>query len=401
MLTVREAMKIESLRKTKLVAGKNGIDRTIKNITVMEVPDIVKWLKSGAFIITSFYSLKNNLHEQLDILYELDKLNASALAIKTNRGVIIDNELIKAADEIKFPIIEIPADITYLDIMTPLNYAIFELEQHFRLVEEYVKSIVFHTYKTTESIIERGKALDYYIEKGFIYTLSIDIDNFDITCKKCNSISTKDNICEFIDNIIRIFKRKKQIINYMIIRNIEDVTLFIQTEDKISAERYGKYILDLILKHRNLYYKDMGMTIGIGTIGEGINGIENGYEEAKYAIKIGRVIGKKQDYYFYKDVEIYSLFYKNSFESLSSFTNSTLGKITNDIELMDTISMYFECNENIMLTSQRLFIHKNTLKYRLERIKKITELDIKNIDDKVKLYFGVIAYNVLNKKTRN
>lgn len=406
MLTVMDALKIESLKNTRLVAGKNGIDKVIKSVTVMEVPDIVKWLKGGEFIITRFYSLKDNVQEQINILYELNRLNASGIAIKLTDSITsIDEKFIKAADEINFPVVEIQESLTFLDIMTPLNHAIFELEQHFRLVEEYIKAIVFHTYNTTEFIVERGKTLGCDIEKGFIYTISIDVSNFSVSKKqnvsKYNSISIKDEVSQFIDNIISSFKREKKIINYMIIRNIEDITLFIQTENKISAERYGKYVLDLILKHRNLYYKYIGMTIGIGSTGEGISGIENGYDQAKYAIKIGQVVNKSQDYYFYKNIEIYSLFYKNSFDTLSSFTTSTLGKVVNDIELIDTLSMYFECNENIMITSEKLFIHKNTLKYRLDRIKKITELDIKKIDDKVKLYFAVIAYNVVNKKSKD
>lgn len=407
MLTVMDALKIESLKNTKLAAGKNGLDRVIKSVTVMEVPDIVKWLKGGEFIITRFYSIKDNVQDQINILYELNKLNASGIAIKlTDSFPAIDERFIKAADEINFPVIEVTESLTFLDIMTPLNYAIFEQEEHFRLVEEYIKAIVFHTYKTKEFIIERGKNLGYDIEKGFIYTISIDVSNFCTLSKKhnqnkYNSIYVKDEICQFMDNITRSFKREEKILNYMIIRNIEDITLFIQTENKINAERYGKYILDLLLKHRNLYYKCMGMTIGIGSIGEGLNGIENGYDQAKYAVKIGQVVSKSQDYYFYKNIEIYSLFYKNSFDTLLSFTTSTLGKVANDIELIDTLSMYFECNENIMLTSEKLFIHKNTLKYRLDRIKKITELDVKKIDDKIKLYFAVIAYNVVNKKSND
>ena len=75
-----------------------------------------------------------------------------------------------------------------------------------------------------------------------------------------------------------------------------------------------------------------------------------------------------------------------------------MGKILDEAELMETISTYFECNESIKLTSEMLFIHKNTLKYRLERIRMITGLDVKNIDDKVRLYLAIIANSILTKK---
>lgn len=399
MLTIKEAMKINSLKRTRLVAGKKGADKVIKSVTVMEVPDIVHWIKGGEFIITSFYFLKD-IKLQLDILYQLNTLNAAGLAIKTNKGNCIQEELIKVADEIQFPLIEIPENVTYLDIMTPLNHKIFEIEQHSRLVEEYIKSITFHTYKNIENIIDRGRSLGYNLQKGFIYTICVDIGDSDLK-QKYNSVYIKDDMCEFINGVVEVLKIKKQIMNCAVIRNIEDVTAFIQTESKESSRKFGRYVLDLILKHININYKKSCISIGVGNILEGVNGMEKGYEQSKYALKIGGVITSGKNYYFYKDVELYSIFYKNYFENLSSFASSTLGELIKDTELMNTISMYFECNENILNTSSKLFIHKNTLKYRLKNIEKITGLDVKKIQDKVKLYFAVIAYKIWKRKKKN
>ncbi|NLU08132.1 MAG: hypothetical protein GXW91_07905 [Clostridiales bacterium] len=395
MLTIREAMEIEAFKKVKLIAGKEGIDRVIESVTVMEVTDTVQWLEGGEFIITSFYSVRDKIDEQCDIVYRLGKLNAAGIAIKINKYVPrIPDKLIKIANELKLSMFEIPSDVTYLSIMTPLNQKIFRLKEHFMIVEEYVKGIIFHTYKTIDSVIERGKALGYDIKEGYICAVTVDIDGYD----NPDLMSIRDRLYKYIDSITRALKRKKQIINYIIVRNAEYVTLFLQSDNKINAERYEKEVLNLILKYRDIYYKNTGMTIGIGNIGYGISGIEDGYDQAKYAIKLGRVIGKKQDYYFYKDIEIYSLGYKNSSDVLHSVVRSTLGKILDEAELMETISTYFECNESIKLTSEMLFIHKNTLKYRLERIRMITGLDVKNIDDKVRLYLAIIANSILTKK---
>jgi PucR family transcriptional regulator, purine catabolism regulatory protein len=404
MLTIKEAMKINPLRKTRLVGGKKGLNNVIKSVTVMEVPDIVHWIKGGEFVITRFYFTKN-VKLQLDILYELKKYelkkwNASGLAIKINKGSCIREELVRAANEINFPLIEVPENITYLDIMTPLNHKIFEIEQYYNLVEEYIKSIIFHTYKNIENIIDRGKSLGYNLEKGFIYTICIDISNL-ILKEKYNSIYVKNNIHEFINNILDELKIKNRIINYAVIRNINDVTVFIQIENKQNCKKIGKYVLGSILKYISINYKKNDISIGIGNVLQGISGIEKGYEESKYAIKIGRVIYCEKNYYFYKDVELYSIFYKNYFNDISSFARFILGELVEDKELMDTISMYYECNESILNTSSKLFIHKNTLKYRLKNIEKITGLNIKNIDDKVKLYFGVIAYKIWKGKKRN
>lgn len=399
MLTIREAMKISPLIKTRLVGGRKGIDNVIKSVTVMEVPDIVHWIKGGEFLITSFYFMKD-VNVQLDILHQLSKFNAAGLAIKISDGKSIHENVIKEADRMKFPLVEIPDNVTYLDIMTPLNHKIFEIEQHFNLVEEYIKSIMFHTYKNIENIIDRGKSLGYNIEREFIYTICVDTGKID-SQQKYNSIYVKDSICEFVNNTMCLLREDNKIVNYSVVRNIEDATVLIQAEDRENCKKTGRYVLNLILNHIDINYKGDHIYTGIGNVLHGIAGVEEGYEQSKNAIRLGRVINGDKNYCFYRDVELYSIFYKNYSENISYFGKITLGKLVEDNELMETISMYFECNENILNTSNRLFIHKNTLKYRLKNIEKITGLDMKKINDKIKLYFGVVAYKIESWKKRN
>ncbi|MBT9282617.1 MAG: PucR family transcriptional regulator ligand-binding domain-containing protein [Hydrogenibacillus schlegelii] len=120
-LTVQEAMSIGGLAAGTVVAGHRGLDRMIEHVTVMEVPDIVRWLKGGELILTSLYAIKDDEGAQRAIIRELDKVGSSAIAIKTQRYVECIPEVMRIeADARSFPIIEIPPQITYLDIMTPL-----------------------------------------------------------------------------------------------------------------------------------------------------------------------------------------------------------------------------------------------------------------------------------------
>jgi len=120
-VTVRKAMQIGGLLRCKVVAGERGLDRTIDHITVMEVPDVIQWLKGNDLLLTSLYPIKDDREAIGKLVEQLDEVGSSALAIKTHRYVeAIPESIIEAGNRLGLPIIEIDNEVSYLDIMTPL-----------------------------------------------------------------------------------------------------------------------------------------------------------------------------------------------------------------------------------------------------------------------------------------
>lgn len=129
MLTVRRALTIGGLREATLVAGSAGLEREIRYVTVMEVPDLVQWLKGADFIITSLYSLKDDPGAQVQLIRDLAARGCAALAVKTKRYVDnLSDDVKAAAEETRFPLIEIPRHVTYIDIISPLMEEILNAE---------------------------------------------------------------------------------------------------------------------------------------------------------------------------------------------------------------------------------------------------------------------------------
>lgn len=406
MFTVGQAMNIGELTKAKVVAGKLGLDRVIKYVTVMEVPDITQWLKGGDFIITSFYAIKDSIEDQCNIIKEFDDRNCAAIAIKTNRYIkSIAEEVISIADERNFPVIEIPREVTYIDIMTPLFEAILNNQNRTRIIEEFLMEIVHHQYKSRDSVIERGKSLGIQLDKGYFYTISVDIDNFDDMRKKYNYdvyklSQIKEKFYMLIDGAVKNSTVKSSNEKHFLLRGSDNLTIFLQADAIKNAEKYGEKIMNSIRKLQSAYCNDIKLSIGVGNIGDGVDAIERGYNEAKAALRIGKAISFKPGIFRYKDVGIYDVLYGQSSEYLKSIISKCLGNVIEDKELIDTLKTYFEFNENINDASKKMFIHKNTLKYRLDRIKKISGLDIKDINDKVKLYLGIVALKILSQNTK-
>jgi len=120
-VSVKEAMQTGGLIQCKVVAGEKGLHRTIDYITVMEVPDVIRWLKGNDLLLTSLYPIKDDKEAIARLVQQLHEVGSSALAIKTERYVKhIPEIIIEEGNRLHFPIIEIDNEVSYLDIMTPL-----------------------------------------------------------------------------------------------------------------------------------------------------------------------------------------------------------------------------------------------------------------------------------------
>lgn len=126
-VTVSDAMKVEGLAECEVVAGHAGLDREIKYVTVMEVPDVIHWLKGDDFILTSLYAIKDDAPAQAELVKLLVDKGSAALAIKTHRYFdSIPECILESANRYEFPIIEISQETAYLDIITPLTKLILD-----------------------------------------------------------------------------------------------------------------------------------------------------------------------------------------------------------------------------------------------------------------------------------
>ncbi|SER60987.1 PucR family transcriptional regulator [Salisediminibacterium halotolerans] len=126
-ITVKTALRIGGLRECRVVAGQDGLDGELNYVTIMEVPDITRWLKGNELLLTSMYPIKEDLEAQRRLIRSLHEKGTAALAIKPNRFIReIPAVVLEEADKYGFPVIEIPEHISYLDILSPVMNKIFD-----------------------------------------------------------------------------------------------------------------------------------------------------------------------------------------------------------------------------------------------------------------------------------
>lgn len=125
-ITVKDALSLDVVNRLKVVGGKNGLDRVIKLVNVIEVPDIMDWLIDGEFLLTTGYSFREYPELMQSLIPRMSEADSAALAIKTKRYLNeIPDEIITSANQYKIPLLEVPYDLSFSEIIAPILGVVF------------------------------------------------------------------------------------------------------------------------------------------------------------------------------------------------------------------------------------------------------------------------------------
>ncbi|MFB4299076.1 PucR family transcriptional regulator ligand-binding domain-containing protein [Actinomadura sp. NTSP31] len=117
-LSVGEVLGASTLNGARLIAGRSGIERVVQRLNVMEVPDILSWVKPNELLLTTGYPLRNTPQSLDNLVADLDERGLAALAIKLGRYLdSLPAEMIAQADRRGFPLILLPNDVGFDDIL--------------------------------------------------------------------------------------------------------------------------------------------------------------------------------------------------------------------------------------------------------------------------------------------
>ncbi|HHY96228.1 MAG TPA: PucR family transcriptional regulator [Firmicutes bacterium] len=121
MLTVNAALQLPCLREARLVAGRSGADAVISGVNIMEVPEVVRWLRGGELLFTAGFAFKDSPEVRLSLPQALKRKGVAALAIKP--GQYFDSipvEIVRQCDQLGLALVELPPDLPYMDVMLPI-----------------------------------------------------------------------------------------------------------------------------------------------------------------------------------------------------------------------------------------------------------------------------------------
>ncbi len=388
-----DILKLPALKNLEVVGGAAGLNRRIRWVYfgdgVEHLSDSVQFINGYELFVITGKSL-NNTQELVEILPALDQMNIAGILI--NVGPYFSDfsaELVAVADKLCLPLFRLPWEVKLVNITQAICNAIICNEIDESKAASLLEVLLFSNNKSAEELLQ------------ILINTNIDHEN-----------GCRVGLCSMINLEILLDQpddqRKIQEIRNTLLRNINDALA--QYGSYIPAMPYQDGAVFLIPDNpRSLSYLSalfqgiesdliraypaLKLRTGIGGSYRNPLDFRKSLAEARQALVAAQVQAVDTHLIAHEDLGLYALLLNiNDPHVLEDFYQTTWGKLAeydkiNNTELCLTLNTFYTNNADLQNTAAVLYIHKNTLKYRLDRINSLLGCDIR--DTEVFLRYGI------------
>lgn len=295
-----------------------------------------------------------------------------------------------------------------LFISSPAENQLVQGYQYFKVFDNNSAEYIVLTKGEDEESYQAGKIASFQIQTLLVaYKERYDRDNFiknllldNLLLVDIYSRAKKLHIENDVRRVVYLIELPD--INTLNVSEIIQELFPLKAKDFITAVDENSIILVKELKEKDnaksidefakkLYNNlskeiDKEIYISIGSIIYDLKNISSSFKEAKMALEVGKIFKENKHVIKYEKLGIGRLIYQLPKSLCDMFMNEVLNGISVDQfdeETLATVNKFFENNLNVSETSRQLYIHRNTLVYRLDKLQKMTSLDLRNFDDAI------------------
>lgn len=133
-LTVREALQLEVMRPVRVVAGHAGLDREIRWVHIIDIPEIIPWVRGGELLLTTGYGWPSDDEERQRTVRELNAKGLAAILFEPSKFLQeIPRSILEEAEALHLPILEAPWELAFVDITEAVSREI--IKRQYELIE--------------------------------------------------------------------------------------------------------------------------------------------------------------------------------------------------------------------------------------------------------------------------
>lgn len=377
----------------KLLAGKQGLSKTVSWIYYTEDPSTIEFIRGGELAVTTCLNIERRkqneglspeqssaafLKEFIDCLINH---NASGFIINVGKYITtIPHAVLDYCDENNFPLFSMPWEIHTIDLFQEMGNMITVDNLNSQSVENFFYRAIFEKEKFFPEQIENT---NFHNAKSFsVALLNMNEDLF-------------DNDIEQIKRYVKFYLNPKMNIpqnDYCCFIHNHKVIYIIKNDDQAFVKELSS------VTSNDRYFAKTKFSISDSC--SNVNDIKEMFNHAKIAMDLCTADSKICRY---EDLGIYKILLdvKNK-KVLEQFYRSTLGKLeTIETEkrkdYLKTLSLYLKLGGNIQAVSEENYTHRNTVLYRLQRIEELLDIDLSDGDTRCLLQIAIYIMKLVEK----
>lgn len=374
-------------KEIRLVAGEGGMKKPVEWVHMVDNVAIADFLVGGEVAFTTGIGIGPQM-SLYDLVKRIHERNASGMVINVGPYVeYIPEEILDFGNEHNFPIFEVPWEVHMANLMRIFCEAITRTKQRAMEVGAAFYNAVF--IPNQEELY-----LSTLLQNGYL-----DSQRYRIA-------------------VLQFFKKERE--NYLPVsqarreicrKKVQYLSEWIQQDIIICTEREQLLIVSREEQKEQtgdsfgLIFSEIGRTLaenecfflGVGNVAEGFGGLEKSYQMARQTMRLEMARGMENQLLRYEELGMYQLFLQiQDAQWLQDFYGRTIRPLKeydalNHSNLEEVLDCYLRSDGSVQETAQKLFVHRNTINYKLRKIGDILNRDLTSFPVRCELFMGLLA----------
>jgi len=338
--------------KLSLLAGQKGLHRNVTKVYYLEDLLISDWARDGELIVTTAMMNTREPDWILKFVKSVQSFHPSGILI--NIGGYLEEvpaNVIEYCDQVDLPLLSFPWEVILQDLISDITIYIFETEQ----LENNIAQSFFNAIFVPDNREEYEKCLNKYQfdQYDMLFSAVFEISSNDL---QRHRLTTRlKNL--FHDAVFIQHFRETILIFYQ--HNLDDIS------DVIAGE----------LNEWQILFPNASVHVGIGSPVNQYQNISESYQKAKISLSIAE--NTNVSLVSFSRLGILGILATGEKQLLQNYYDQVLTPLelydqTHDTAYVETLENYITCNCDAGAAAEKLFVHRNTLNYRLRKICDIT-----------------------------
>lgn len=386
MITVSDLMELDVFHSISLVAGGKGLHRRVSWPNIAQTVSIREWLIGGDVIFLTGIGVHCTAEGLNDLIQQAVEGNAACLIIFLHDDLIpqVPQDTIAYADQLKFPLFLGTWQHLFAELIRDISGLILADQYSENMMNEMLEMLLFKPEvlpkELMASLVEK-----YHLEGTHRVLLAECRWDRDKAPKGEEAFRCQRQINNML---IQECKRYFKHVCYITYNN---KTIFLIGEER--EEDFRNFLRELQAETRRRHSR-MGLFWGIGMARAGVEQFHRSYREAEKALRMVGTSGVLS----FSELGIYQLLMEIPDQGLvRQYAEDTLRPLLDYDEryqknLLQTLEYYLETNCNYVKTAQLMFVHRNTLVYKIEKIRELLDLPVERADVRNHLFNCVRIY---------
>lgn len=393
MIYVRDLLKLDTFKDFELVSGESGLDRGVSWPNIAQTVSIREWLVGGDVILMSGVGLKITDEFLTDIVIQAADGRAACIIILINPEHIasIPQAAIDEAVKRGLAVFAAPWETKLSRVIGSVSMLVSNDRLEERMHSEFLDRLLSGEINHDDSAYRQS--MEKY---GLLGEKAVAVIDYKFDEKYLQTENQAYHNDRVMRKMISLFEQYFGKINYLNQYNRQAFIISADNKEEKDIVNTIRTIYNIFIKEN----KTVHVRIGIGEIAQGLEGLKKSYDQSR----IARKTINKSGVMFYKELGIYQLlFYIDDTSKIDDYVKEILNPLLiydkkNNQNLIDTLREYLKCGQNVSQASQNLYIHRNTMIKRVEKIEELLGCSIKNAEVTNQLYNAVKIYDLFLKK---